>query len=121
MERTTVRLPDDLLEQAKARARRTGRTFTQLLEEALRAELARQTAVGRVAVRSSTYETHSTDIDHDQSNVETTAPTAVQRERSTKQLLEQVRDLQSFLSALPDLDPRSAEEILGYNAHGLPE
>ena len=121
MERTTVRLPDDLLEQAKAQARRTGRTFTQLVEQALRAELARQAVGGRVAERSPAYATHSADIDHDQSNVETTARTADQRERSTKQLLEQVRELQTFLSALPDLDPRSADEILGYNVHGMPE
>ena len=34
MTRTTVRLPDDLLERAQAHAARTGRTFTQLLADA---------------------------------------------------------------------------------------
>jgi predicted transcriptional regulator len=39
--RTTVRLDDDLLRQAKAVAARTGRTLTQVIEEALRESLAR--------------------------------------------------------------------------------
>ena len=37
--RTTVRLPDTLMRAAKRRAQETGRTLTQLLEDALRAEL----------------------------------------------------------------------------------
>ena len=41
MQRTTVQLPDDLLDEAKDLARRTSRTLTQLLEDAVRAELAR--------------------------------------------------------------------------------
>jgi len=48
MTRTTVRLPDDLLEQAQAHAARTGRTFTQLLADALRFELQRESAPKRV-------------------------------------------------------------------------
>ncbi len=39
--RTTVRLPDDLYRRAKARAAESGVTFTQLLEDALRAILSR--------------------------------------------------------------------------------
>lgn len=34
--RTTVRLDDDLLQEAKAHAARTGRSLTRLLEDALR-------------------------------------------------------------------------------------
>lgn len=49
MSRTTVRLPDELLEQAQAHASRTGRTFTQLLSDALRYELQRGTGARRVA------------------------------------------------------------------------
>lgn len=41
MTRTTVRLPDDLLAQAQAHAGRTGRTFTQLVADALRYEMQR--------------------------------------------------------------------------------
>ncbi len=37
--RTTINLPDALAEQAKARARDEGRTFTSLVEEGLRAVL----------------------------------------------------------------------------------
>jgi hypothetical protein len=48
MSRTTVRLPDDLLAQAQAHAGRTGRTFTQLVEDALRYEMQRPRAPGRV-------------------------------------------------------------------------
>ena len=35
--RTTVRLPDELMRAAKRRAQETGRSLTQLLEDALRA------------------------------------------------------------------------------------
>ena len=40
--RTTVRLDDDLLRQAKALAARTGRTLTAVIEDGLRETLARQ-------------------------------------------------------------------------------
>lgn len=39
--RTTLNLPDGLMEAAKARAAEDGRTLTSLLEEGLRAVLAR--------------------------------------------------------------------------------
>lgn len=39
--RTTVRLPDDLLAEAKKRAAERGVSFTRLVEEALRETLAR--------------------------------------------------------------------------------
>ena len=39
--RTTIRLDDDLLARAKQLAARTGRTLTAVIEEALRAGLAR--------------------------------------------------------------------------------
>lgn len=39
--RTTVRLPDDLLREAKKRAAERGTTLTALMEEALRETLAR--------------------------------------------------------------------------------
>jgi hypothetical protein len=39
--RTTIRLDDDLLRQAKALAARTGRTLTSVIEDGLREALAR--------------------------------------------------------------------------------
>lgn len=130
MTRTTVRLPEDLLKLAQAHARRTGRTFTQLLEQAVRSELAHHATRAHVAERSPVYATH-TDADRDSTNTDSSngdAPnaeprvhTAEQRERSANQLLQQVQELQAFLRALPDLDPRPADEILGYNAEGLTE
>lgn len=45
--RTTIRLDDDLLARAKAHAAQTGRTLTALIEDALRAALARGTAAPR--------------------------------------------------------------------------
>jgi hypothetical protein len=39
--RTTVRLPDDLMRKARQHAIATGRTLTQLIEDAIRAELTR--------------------------------------------------------------------------------
>ena len=40
--RTTVRLPDDLMRQVKRLAAETDRTLTQLIEDSLRAALARR-------------------------------------------------------------------------------
>ena len=48
MTRTTVRLPDELLAAAKRRARETGRTFTDLLSDALRNELRAPVLASRV-------------------------------------------------------------------------
>jgi hypothetical protein len=42
--RTTVRLDDSLLAEAKALAARTGRTLTKVIEDALRETLARRDA-----------------------------------------------------------------------------
>lgn len=46
--RTTLNLPDALVEQAKATAARNGRTLTSLVEEGLRAVLQAPPAPGRV-------------------------------------------------------------------------
>lgn len=43
--RTTIRLDDDLLREAKAHAARTDRTLTQVIEDALRAALSRAEAL----------------------------------------------------------------------------
>lgn len=48
--RTTIRLPPDLLQAAKIRAAQTGRTLTTLIEEAVRASLAADSAPRRGAV-----------------------------------------------------------------------
>ena len=53
--RTTVRLPDELMRAAKRRAQETGRSLTQLLEDALRAELRQSTRPRRVAEPLPTY------------------------------------------------------------------
>jgi hypothetical protein len=45
--RTTIRLDDDLLREAKAHAAATDRTLTQLIEDALRVTLARRAAATR--------------------------------------------------------------------------
>jgi Ribbon-helix-helix protein, copG family len=44
--RTTVRLPDELMRQARQRAMATGRTLTRLIEDAIRAELSQPTSTG---------------------------------------------------------------------------
>ncbi|HEX9886396.1 MAG TPA: ribbon-helix-helix domain-containing protein [Longimicrobiales bacterium] len=44
--RTTVRLPEDLLNAAKQRGLETGRTLTEVIEDALRSTLARESAAG---------------------------------------------------------------------------
>jgi hypothetical protein len=47
MRRTTVRLDEKLLRDAKAAAAAAGQTLTRLLEESLRERLARQSSQGR--------------------------------------------------------------------------
>jgi hypothetical protein len=49
--RTTVRLPEDLLRQAKKRAAEDGRTLTSLLEEGLRSVLAESRQAKQTRVR----------------------------------------------------------------------
>ena len=53
--RTTVRLPDELMRAARRRAQETGRSLTQLLEDALRAELRQTSRARRVAEPLPTY------------------------------------------------------------------
>ena len=45
--RTTIRLPEELLKRAKRRASEEGRTLTDLIEEGLRAVLARKTGLSK--------------------------------------------------------------------------
>jgi predicted transcriptional regulator len=55
-ERTTVRLPDDLLRRAKRKAAAEGRTLTSLIEEGLRSAIAERRTpetAGRVMPRVS--------------------------------------------------------------------
>jgi antitoxin VapB len=40
--------------------------------------------------------------------------------RRSQVLSRQIEDLLRRVDALPTLDPRSADEILGYDEHGLP-
>ncbi|MCC6244671.1 MAG: type II toxin-antitoxin system VapB family antitoxin [Gemmatimonadaceae bacterium] len=84
MQRTTVRLPEDLLNEAKEFARKTSRTLTQLLEDAVRAEL------------------------------------MLKAPRELEQAPPQIADLQHLLRSIPDRDARTADDILGYDANGLP-
>jgi len=55
MVRTTVRLPEALLAAAQRHAESSGRTFTDLLADALRNELQRATVPRRVAEPLPTY------------------------------------------------------------------
>ena len=53
--RTTVRLPESLMREAKRHAAQTGRTLTQLIEDGVRAELQRAVRPKRVAEPLPTY------------------------------------------------------------------
>ncbi|MGI8844287.1 MAG: type II toxin-antitoxin system VapB family antitoxin [Gemmatimonadaceae bacterium] len=53
--RTTIRLPDDLLQAAKLRAVQTSRTLTNVIEEALRAALASASPTQEDAVSLPTF------------------------------------------------------------------
>lgn len=45
---------------------------------------------------------------------------SLRRKHRRAEVVRSVRDLQGFVRDLPDLDRRSAEEILGYDEFGLP-
>ena len=45
---------------------------------------------------------------------------AVHRDGDEDRLLREVEPIQAFLAQLPDRDVRDADEILGYDEHGLP-
>jgi antitoxin VapB len=45
----------------------------------------------------------------------------LQRQRKSHLLVTQIEDLLRRVDALPTLDPRSADEILGYDKDGLPQ
>ena len=53
--RTTIRLDDDLLREAKAYAAATDRTLTRLIEDALREALARRQAATAASARPASY------------------------------------------------------------------
>lgn len=44
----------------------------------------------------------------------------VRRARSERDLVEEIRAISERCAALPVLDERSADEILGYDEHGVP-
>lgn len=44
----------------------------------------------------------------------------VRRPQRAKRLHAEIRAIQKRIARLPELDPRSADEILGYDANGLP-
>ena len=56
--RTSIRLDDALLREARAVAARTGRTLTQLIEDAVREALARRAMEERTRVELPTFAGH---------------------------------------------------------------
>lgn len=44
----------------------------------------------------------------------------VRREHAERSLVDEILEIGRRCAALPDLDTRSADEILGYDEHGLP-
>ena len=44
----------------------------------------------------------------------------IRRQRSGRRLAEELDEIALHCATLPVLDPREAEEILGYDEHGLP-
>jgi len=45
---------------------------------------------------------------------------SLHRRHRRQEVLRSVQDIQEFVRGLPDLDRRSAEDILGYDEFGLP-
>ena len=46
--------------------------------------------------------------------------TRVRRARGKRRLRDQLNEIALRCAALPELDPRTPDEILGYDEHGLP-
>ena len=46
---------------------------------------------------------------------------SLHRKHRRQEVVRSVQQIQAFVKGLPDLDRRSAEDILGYNEFGLPE
>jgi len=118
MLRTTVRLPDALLDDAKRHARRTGRTLTQLIEDGVRSELARSSAVlgahARVGEATPRYgDAHVSDV-----SAVTTG--AFDDRDASDDLSERVAEIQEYVRRLPLRDRRTTDEILGYDTFGVP-
>jgi len=44
----------------------------------------------------------------------------VTRQREVQRVLKAVREISEHFTSLPVLDPRTPDEILGYDEHGLP-
>ena len=44
----------------------------------------------------------------------------IRREKSLRRLADELEEIAKQCSSLPALDPRTADEILGYDRHGLP-
>ena len=44
----------------------------------------------------------------------------VRHQRARRSLVDEISRIADHCSALPELDPRTADEILGYDRHGLP-
>ncbi|MBW3572465.1 MAG: type II toxin-antitoxin system VapB family antitoxin [Gemmatimonadetes bacterium] len=44
----------------------------------------------------------------------------IRRQRERVGLMSDVRQIQAFVASLPDRDPRTPEEIIGYDERGLP-
>jgi antitoxin VapB len=94
----------DIERLARDLAAATGEPMPRALAAALRERLerVRQLADGRADVR---------------------APATAARPFSSgpeRPVLGSVAEIQAYLAALPDLDPRTPDEILGYDAAGLP-
>ena len=111
MTRTTVRLPDALLEDAKTHARRSGRTLTQLIEDGVRAELTRAN-VERVRESSPRYGGFA--------SADARAADAANSTQLAEALADRVGEIQAYVRRLPRRDGRTDDEILGFDAFGLP-
>jgi antitoxin VapB len=45
----------------------------------------------------------------------------LRKEKEIADALAEIKEIQKRVAALPILDPRTPDEIIGYNAYGVPE
>ena len=109
-------LPDGLYRALQARARRERRSVAQEVTRILAEAVARVPGAPALArEHAEPYGLQAGDLAALRARLE-----RVRRRRSGKRLADDLTDLALECAALPVLDPRPADDILGYGDEGLP-
>jgi predicted transcriptional regulator len=113
--------PEQLMQLSKI-ANYNGTDTEQLVKDAA-LRVAEEDANFRAAVRRGIEQADRGElVSHEEvvSRIERLLQPWIRRERLKRPLADELEDIAKHCASLPVLDPRPADEILGYNAPGLP-